>query len=210
MLQDFTKAKCTKLQITNNPKNELFRARYIACSKATTEYCFFQVSPLSAVPNPPTNLTTSLKDDDYLIHPPTLRTLRSQITSNPIHLLPPLPHLQTSLQGSHAWLGYGTLLPRSLVISFRHLMEDHLKVSEEELKMSDNYFSILRGDSPHTWLAEPIELGDGVGIGEGKEGSDESTVAFSVGEEGEIRNQEYFVSIFEIDAFSSASPAVDF
>jgi hypothetical protein len=55
-----------------------------------------------------------------------------------------------------------------------------LKCSKEEMKMADNYFSVLRIRPLETWFDQGIELG-------GRQ-------AFTVGSEGCERNKKHIVS----------------
>lgn len=70
---------------------------------------------------------------------------------------------------------------RELSESFLWLM-DGLQFSEEERKMADNYFTILRNDFVEIWHDQGIELGGGQ--------------PFTVGVEGEQRNRLHIVSMF--------------
>lgn len=108
-----------------------------------------------------------------------------------IHLLPPHEHISSvSLTGHSfdgrihtrfAWLGHGTIMHRELSESFLSLIDD-LNLSDEERKMSDNYFTILRNDFTEIWHHQGIELGGGQ--------------PFTVGTEGEQRNVLHIVSAF--------------
>ena len=68
---------------------------------------------------------------------------------------------------------------RELSELFLSLMDD-LKFSDEERKMADNYFTILRNDVTDIWHDQGIELGGGQ--------------PFTVGAEGEQRNMFHIVS----------------
>lgn len=70
---------------------------------------------------------------------------------------------------------------RELSESFLSLI-DELKFSDEERKMSDNYFTILRNDFTEIWHDQGIELGGGQ--------------PFTSGIEGEQRNMLHIVSVF--------------
>jgi len=70
---------------------------------------------------------------------------------------------------------------RELSESFLLLMED-LNFSDEERKMADNYFTILRNDFTEIWHDQGIELGGGQ--------------PFTVGTEGEQRNRLHIVRTF--------------
>jgi len=70
---------------------------------------------------------------------------------------------------------------RELSKSFLSLIED-LRFSDEERKMADNYFTILRNDFTEIWYDQGIELGGGQ--------------SFTVGTEGEQRNRLHIVSTF--------------
>jgi hypothetical protein len=59
---------------------------------------------------------------------------------------------------------------------------DGLQFSDEERKMADNYFTILRNDYAEIWHDQGIELGGGQ--------------PFTVGAEGEQRNRLHIVSMF--------------
>lgn len=80
---------------------------------------------------------------------------------------------------SFAWLGHGAIMHRSLASSFVDLMQS-LAFSEQEKKMADNYFTILRNEVPETWVDHGVELGGGD--------------AFTVGTEGDERNRRHIVS----------------
>ena len=84
-----------------------------------------------------------------------------------------------------AWLGYGTIIRRSQAIEFLLLL-DQLELSEEERKMADNYFTILSNTMPERWFDAGLELGGGQ--------------PFTVGKEGEERNNRHIVS------FSALTP----
>lgn len=84
------------------------------------------------------------------------------------------------LHTTFAWLGHGTLANRTSVKEFLRLL-DQLGLKDEEMKMSDNYFTILsnedkRGD---IWLDHGIELGGGQ--------------PFTVGQAGDERNDKHIV-----------------
>jgi len=70
---------------------------------------------------------------------------------------------------------------RELSESFLSLIND-LKFSDEERKMADNYFTILRNDFTEIWHGQGIELYGGQ--------------PFTVGTEGEQRNRLHIVSTF--------------
>ena len=72
---------------------------------------------------------------------------------------------------------------RELSESFLLLMED-LKLSDEERKMADNYFTILRNDFTEIWYDQGIELG--------------GDQPFTIGTEGEQRNRLHIVSTFHL------------
>ena len=75
---------------------------------------------------------------------------------------------------------------RELSESFLSLIND-LQFSDEERKMSDNYFTILRNDFMEIWHDQGIELGGGQ--------------PFTVGTEGEQRNMLHIVSTFYSPAY---------
>ncbi|KAG1828448.1 hypothetical protein EV424DRAFT_541866 [Suillus variegatus] len=170
----FAKTGCPseKLKIYNSPHNTYFQARYVACEQATTRFCFLQ-------------------DDDYLIMPEVIRTLHARVFGTPdhsIHLLPPHEVLSTQLRttvtsdGVHtssAWLGHGTILPRTGAADFLALLH-HLNASEDEMKMADNYFTILNNRIPDVWFDQGIELGGGQ--------------PFTVGMEGDERNKIHVIN----------------
>ncbi|EIW63994.1 uncharacterized protein TRAVEDRAFT_157845 [Trametes versicolor FP-101664 SS1] len=167
----------SKLRIHNAPANKLFQGRYLACAQADTPYCFIQ-------------------DDDFLIRSEIIQTLRARIAepgaSGAIHLLPPDQHLSTALREVHvrspdashladihtsfAWLGYGAMLRRSEAQRFLNLMR-YLRAADDEMKMADNFFTILSNRVPEVWFDQNFELGGGH--------------AFTVGSEGDERNRDY-------------------
>ena len=73
------------------------------------------------------------------------------------------------------------MMHRELSESFLSLIND-LQFSDEERKMSDNYFTILHNDFTEIWHDQGIELGGGQ--------------PFTVGTEGEQRNMLHIVSTF--------------
>jgi len=81
-----------------------------------------------------------------------------------------------TIHTSFAWLGHGTIIRRSQSSAFLSLMEG-LGFSEEEKKMADNYFTVLRNEIAEIWLDQGIELGGGQ--------------PFTVGMEGEQRNRKH-------------------
>jgi len=111
-----------------------------------------------------------------------------------IHLLPSHEHLSTALReiyvpgavtpdGLHvrtsfAWLGHGTILHRSEAIDFLKLLK-HLNVTEDEMKMADNYYTVLKNRVPEVWFDQGIELGGGQ--------------PFTIGLEGDSRNARHIL-----------------
>jgi hypothetical protein len=111
-----------------------------------------------------------------------------QSAQSGIHLLPPHEMLSSQVlrvntsYGAHtgfAWLGHGAMIHRAQASEFLDLMH-LLNATEWEMKMADNYFTILRNDWPEVWFDQGIELGGGE--------------AFTVGSEGEERNRLHIVS----------------
>lgn len=111
-----------------------------------------------------------------------------------IHLLPahelfssilrttsaPAPSL---LHTSFAWLGHGALIPRARAQAFLDLMRA-LNASEAEIRMADNFWSVLANDAgleggTEVWFDQGVAL-----VGDN---------AFTVGEEGEERNRQFIV-----------------
>jgi len=166
---DFVDSNCSlsKLQIYNSPENLYFQARFIACANASTAYCFIQ-------------------DDDYLVNPEIIHSLRARIASSDIFLLPPDESLSshllsinspsTNITFGFSWLGYGSLILRRNAESFLELLE-RIGASVDEKKMADNYYSILRNRFPEIWFGHPIPLFAGG--------------AFTVGAEGVARNRQH-------------------
>ncbi|ESK92671.1 hypothetical protein Moror_16004 [Moniliophthora roreri MCA 2997] len=170
LLKEEEFAQCShKVKLFNSPENAYFRARFEACAVASTPFCFIQ-------------------DDDYLVLPEVIYTLRARASESSvsgIFLAPPHevlfgslmhvmvePHIHTSF----SWLGYGSIIRRSEAQAFLELMHS-LNVTDEEFRMADNYFSILRNVFPETWFDQGIELGGGE--------------PFTVGEEGNERNRRH-------------------
>ncbi len=69
---------------------------------------------------------------------------------------------------------------QSLASEFLLLLQT-LNCSKEEVKMADNYFSVLGNRLLETWFDQGIELGGGQ--------------AFTVGSQGHDRNKKHIVSI---------------
>ena len=133
-----------------------------------------------------------LQDDDYLVIPEVIHALHARIREAPrphtIHLLPPHEHLSSTLREirvgdeihiSFAWLGHGAMLHRSEAADFMDLMRT-LNASDAELKMADNYYTILGNRVPEAWFDQGVELGGGQ--------------PFTVGTEGDERNNRHIVS----------------
>ncbi|KAL4246325.1 hypothetical protein ABKN59_008959 [Abortiporus biennis] len=180
--EDFKETGCPKhkLRIHNSPENIYFQARFIACAQANTSLCFIQ-------------------DDDYLIRSEVIQALHKRITEtehvHTIHLLPPHEHLSSTLKEIHVrnptidggidihtsftWLGHGTMLHRSEAEDFLSLMH-YLDATPDEMKMADNYYTILSNRVPEFWFDQGIELGGGQ--------------PFTVGPEGNERNVKYILS----------------
>jgi hypothetical protein len=70
-------------------------------------------------------------------------------------------------------------MPRTMASDFISLLR-HLNVTEQTMKMADNYFTILRNTIPETWFDQSMELGGGQ--------------PFTVGIEGDNRNNRHIVS----------------
>ncbi|KAF5368318.1 hypothetical protein D9758_002176 [Tetrapyrgos nigripes] len=169
--QDFPLCPENKLRIYNSPSNLYFQARFIACTEATTPFCFIQ-------------------DDDYFILPEVLSALRSRYSLEHeagIHLLPPHEALSSHLKRirvdskihtGFAWLGHGAIIQRNHAVQFLSLL-NLLNASVEELKMADNYFTLLSNTFPEIWFDQGIELGGGQ--------------PFTVGEEGNERNRRHIM-----------------
>lgn len=138
------------------------------------------------------------QDDDYLIQAGIIRSMRARLASSPelhtIHLLPSHEHLSSSLREIHvpkpdpsyladihtsfAWLGHGAMMHRSQAKDFLSLMR-YLRASPDEMRMTDNYFTILSNRVPEIWFDQSFGLGGGD--------------AFTVGDEGHQRNAKHIV-----------------
>ncbi|KAF9502279.1 hypothetical protein BDN71DRAFT_24534 [Pleurotus eryngii] len=109
-------------------------------------------------------------------------------TERGIHLLPPHEMLSTTLRPisppgtdihtGFAWLGHGAMISRTRASEFLQLMNEYS--TDEQLKMADNYYTILANRIPEVWFDQGIPLGGGE--------------AFTVGSEGDERNESYIVS----------------
>ena len=139
------------------------------------------------------------QDDDYLVTPEVLHTAHAAIANSKvprtIHLLPSHEHLNTSVKELHintppdaalpaihtgfAWLGHGAMLHRSEAVDFLKLLRT-LCAPDEEMKMADNYYTVLGNRVPEVWFDQGIELGGGQ--------------PFTVGTEGDERNNRHIVS----------------
>jgi hypothetical protein len=158
----------------------------MACSSATTTYCFIQVwRDLCSGFDQRVNRHT--QDDDYLVRPEVIRSLRWRIDKRDIFVLPPDEALSsrllsinsTEVHFEFAWLGYGALILRKHATSFLSLLR-RIGASSEEFQMADNYYSILKNSFPEIWTAEPVALFGGN--------------AFTVGDEGLARNRRHIAS----------------
>jgi hypothetical protein len=130
-----------------------------------------------------------------LILPEIIRALAHRINDTPdsdpsIHLQPAHEMLSSELRTilidqtvhtTFAWLGYGTIIKRSRAVDFLSLL-NALNLSDDQHKMADNYFTILSNEIPERWFDAGIELGGGQ--------------PFTVGTEGEQRNNQHIVRLF--------------
>ncbi|KZT72881.1 hypothetical protein DAEQUDRAFT_722509 [Daedalea quercina L-15889] len=168
-----------KLHVHNAPGNAYFQGRFLGCAAAKTPYCYIQ-------------------DDDYLVRAEIIRSLRARVASSyephTIHLLPSHEHLSSTLREIHvpkpgspylsdihtsfAWLGHGAMIHRSQAEEFLSLMR-YLRASADEMKMADNYFTILSNRVPEIWFDQSFGLGGGN--------------AFTVGDEGHQRNMKHIL-----------------
>ena len=140
------------------------------------------------------------QDDDYLILPEIIEALTRRmntVTDAPssIHLLPPHEMLSSTLRTvtvyprirtTFAWLGYGTIMKQSLAVQFLALL-NRLNLSDEQHKMADNYFTILRNELPERWFDSEMHLDGGQ--------------PFTVGPEGQERNNRHIVCQINIFSF---------
>ena len=117
-----------------------------------------------------------------------MRSRINKSSKSAIHLLPPHEMLSSRLRSvssgsrihtSFAWLGYGTIMPRTMASDFISLLR-RLNVTEDTMRMADNYFTILMNTIPETWFDQSMELGGGQ--------------PFTVGIEGDERNHRHVVS----------------
>jgi len=126
--------------------------------------------------------------EPILLYSELIKTLRIRVEESSqggIYLLPPHEHLSSRLRttvtsdGIHtgfAWLGHGAMMNRQRVLSFVSLLhDDSLGMTEEQIKMADNYFAILSNEVPEIWFDQGIELGGGQ--------------PFTIGHEGNERNR---------------------
>lgn len=117
-----------------------------------------------------------------------------------IHLLSPEDYMNsflTRVSGDNnlhtlfAWLGFGTLVRRKHVSAFMALVHDpswRHKFSEGELRMLDNYFTLLSNRESEVW----IDMGNPLNQEE----------AFTVGDVGDDRNWKYTVGILVVHSIS--------
>lgn len=87
-------------------------------------------------------------------------------------------HIDMDRHTSFAWLGHGAIIPQVRAIDFLSLM-NCLNATDDELKMADNYFTILSNTFVETWFDQGVELGGGQ--------------PFTVGSEGDERNMRHIV-----------------
>ncbi|KAJ3969479.1 hypothetical protein EV361DRAFT_850007 [Lentinula raphanica] len=163
-IHDFATCPADRLKITNSPLNLYFQARFLACAEAATPFCFIQ-------------------DDDYLILPEIIQALRTRFSNestSAIYLLPPHEALssafkrirvQPKIHTSFAWLGHGAIMRRTQAQDFLALMK-HQNVSNDVMKMADNYYALLANVFPEVWVDQGIELGGGEAFTQGVEGAE--------------------------------------
>lgn len=89
--------------------------------------------------------------------------------------------MDSSIETTFAWLGYGTFLKRETAVHFLKLIQ-RLQVSDEEAAMADNYFTILRNRPKY----DEIMFDHGIDLGGGQ--------PFTVGLDGDTRNEIHMVS----------------
>ncbi|KAK0199020.1 hypothetical protein F5146DRAFT_920864 [Armillaria mellea] len=158
-----------RLKVHNAPDNIYFQARFMACAQASTPFCFVQ-------------------DDDYIVLPEVVFAMHAHMSPSSktgIHLLPAHELLSSqlrkfdvgsSIHSSFAWLGHGAMFPQPLAADFLSLLR-LLQLTEDEMKMADNYFTILRNEYPEVWFDQGIQLQGGE--------------PFTVGTEGNERNRRH-------------------
>jgi hypothetical protein len=130
------------------------------------------------------------------VRPEIIKSLYGRIyeasTVSSIHIQPPDELLTSELRTirvndilhtTFAWLGYGTIIHRRRAVEFLKLL-DMLEATEDERKMADNYFTILSNEVPERWFDPGIPLGGGQ--------------PFTVGQEGEDRNNRHIVRATEL------------
>ena len=150
------------------------------------------------------------QDDDYLVSSEIIESLHWRLNEpgspKAIHLLPPPEHLSSSLREIHvpapdashlsdihasfAWLGHGMMMRRTEAQNFLNLLR-YIKATPEEMKMADNFFTLLGNRVPELWFDQGFELGGGS--------------PFTVGSEGDERNKNFTVGSY-VHTFSPRPP----
>ncbi|KAK0208913.1 hypothetical protein DFS33DRAFT_1306372 [Desarmillaria ectypa] len=173
---DFAPCTGSRLKVYNAPDNLYFQARFMACAQVSTPFCFVQ-------------------DDDYIVLPEVVLAMRARMSlssKTSLHLLPAHELLSSqlrrldvgsSIHTSFAWLGHGAMFPRSFAVDFLSLLR-FLQLTENEMKMADNYFTILHNEYPEVWFDQGIELQGGK--------------PFTVGTEGNERNRKHINRAVEL------------
>jgi len=123
----------------------------------------------------------------------TLHTLiQSMTNTSSIHLLPPHEYLTTTLRTTvsqdgavhtgFAWLGHGTMLRRASAVQFLNFL-GQLQLTSVELKMADNYFTVLANEYPAVLQDIGVPL--------------DGQHAFTVGTAGDERNWQHIDRVLD-------------
>ncbi|KAL1914982.1 uncharacterized protein VTP21DRAFT_7687 [Calcarisporiella thermophila] len=145
----FAKHCPSKVEVYNSPGNMLFIARYMACSMASTPYCFFQ-------------------DDDWLVK--NLRSMYANFLRSP-HLV----HTDTNervysatwrwcffddavnLHTCFSWVGTGAFVSRENVVRFMRLASE-TQMDPTEFAYGDMYFTTYMNQPPYQLENDLVEL----------------------------------------------------
>lgn len=152
--------KDISVKIVNSASNRFFYARYIACSMAKNEICFFQdddwqVDQLNAL------------YQNYLQYPHLLHTY-----TNPfVHYLCwswSYMDNEVDMHTNFNWLGTGGLVSKQIVVQFMGIAEKLL--SSESLMLADMFFATWMNDHPYQLSVNLHEINKEPGFSAGLSG----------------------------------------
>ncbi|CAI2170869.1 10585_t:CDS:2 [Funneliformis geosporum] len=165
----FVDTHCNKIRYYNSPGNMYFIARYLACSMATTKYCYFQDDDW--INKYPRSMYSNFLRFPNLIHTDTNADVYSLTNWKWCFF-----NEDINLHSCFSWVGTGAFTSREYVIKFLK-MTSETEMSSLEFRYGDTYFTTYMNQVPYQLENPLFELPQENG--------------FSSTGEGRIRNKLY-------------------